>query len=114
MIIEAVLPGVPVEGLVERIHQLLVLELQRREIELDVLVEVLLDATVLRNGEDRGVAIGISGQCLADVDAESTSDQALLRGDRRDDLLAHAALVQRCHALLTVKQELLRTRLQRG
>jgi hypothetical protein len=84
MIIEAVRPGVPVEGLVERIHQLLVLESQRREIQLDVLVEVLLDATVLRNGEDRGVAIGISGQCLADVDVEPTSDQALLRGDRRE------------------------------
>src|SRR5262249_3548351 len=75
-----------------------------RQVENDLAVKVFLDLAVLGNAEDGILAVHIWP--FINIDIEPSLHKLLTRRDRLDDLLSNASLVQRCHALLAVEQQL--------
>ena len=104
--VEPILPFVPVEHLVQREHEVLVFELRRGEVEVDLPVKVRLDPPILRHGDDGVLPVLGRFHSLSDVDVEPALHELETRCHRLHHLAAQAGLVERGHALLAVEQEL--------
>ena len=106
--IEPILPFVPVEHLVQREHEVLVFELWRGEVEVDLPVKVRLDPPIFWHRDDGVFPVLGWVHRLSDVDVEPALNELEARRNRLHHLAAKAGLVERGHALLAVEQELIR------
>jgi hypothetical protein len=113
-LIEAVLPLVPIEHLGNGIHQSSVFFLRCRKVARDLTAEVRPFDLVLRNADDRLLAVDDFVDRLWDVDIEPAADLFLFRRDGFNNLTAQGYLVERGHPLLAVQKEGSRRRLAGG
>ena len=108
-LVEAVLPGIPVEHVLHREHQFLVFLLGRREILHRLAPEILPDHLVFGNADNGVLAVDGRIERLTDVDVEPPLHLLVPRRHRLDHLYPQRHLVERGHALLAVEQQGLRT-----
>ena len=113
MIVEAVLPCIPVKNLADRIHQLRKFLFRRREVERNFSTERGSLNAIFRHAYHGLLAIDGWVNRLGNIDIEPSSHPLVFRGDGFNDFATKRHLIKGRHALLTVEQERLRCYLPR-
>lgn len=111
VIVETVLPRIPIEHLANREHQRRIFPFRCGKIESDFAPEIRALHAILGHADHGFLAVHRFVNRLGNVEIEPALHALLLRSDGFHDLTAQRHLIERGHALLTIEQQRLRCRL---